>query len=189
MENDTVTNQENKTPIRDSKGHFLPKGQKPYQKKDTEDPNVVKIKVIKEKKPKVPKSIIGKLNDLKEKTASRFIESVISNSPNCILIDGKKFYSDKYVSQLNEDLEQADRNEKDAIECMGEMKDTTAKLLDTSKEMLNDLEKATSKWNIWRAVALGLLCGYVIAFATAFARVYVTELEKNNQTAQTIQTK
>jgi len=190
MGTNTEPEKDKKTTNRDSNGRFLSNGQKHCKDNDTGDPNVVKIKVIKEKEPQLPKSIVGKLNDINEKTASRFIESVIANKPTCILIDGNKYYSEKHVSQLTEELDMAENNEKDAIECMGEMKETTANLLDTSRAMLNDLEKATSKWNMWRALAIGLICGYLLGFATAFARVYVVELEKNNQQVQvTTQTK
>lgn len=174
------------TPLRDEKGHFLPKG----QKKEKEDPNVVKIKVIKEKKPKVPRRIVGKLNDMKERTASKFLESVIANTPNQILIDGKSYYSDKYVKKLKEDLELAENQENEAIDCMEDMKETTKDLLESSQSLLKELENTISKWKIWKALSIGLIVGYVIAFATAFARVYVVELEKNNQQVQvTTQTK
>ena len=173
---------EKATQLRDSKGHFLPKG----QNTEKEDPNVVKIKVIKEKKPRVPRNIVGKLNDLKERAASKFLESVIANTPNRILIDGKNYYSEKYVKKLREDVEIAERQERDAVECMEDMKGSTQDLLESSKSLLKELENTISKWKIWKALSIGLLVGYVIAFATAFARVYVVELEKNNPPSQTI---
>lgn len=176
--------------LRDEKGHFLPsdaakcKHDKKKTEEKKEDPNVVKIKVVKEKKPKVPKNIIGKLNEMKERNASRFIESVIANNPSRIDIDGKVYYSENYVNKLNEEVDNAQKNEAEAIECMNEMKDGTETLLKASKDMLKEIDDNSIKVRMWKSLAIGLLVGSVIGFSIYMAKVYVAELGKNAPTAE-----
>lgn len=168
------------TPPRDDKGHFIGKTDAGQQ----EDPSVVKIKIVKEKKPRKPKSIVGKLNDLKEKNASKFLESVISNEPSRILIDGKKYYCEKYVRQLQEDLEQAEEQEMQSLDSLKEINVGMEKLLATMENAETVLVEKDRTATFWRSLAIGLLAGFVIAWATAYAKVYVAELEKNNPPAQ-----
>ena len=175
--------------LRDEKGNFLPSGagkckhDNKQAEEKTEDPNVVKIKIVKEKKPKVPKNIIGKLNEMKERNASRFIESIIANEPTRVEIDGKKYYSEKYVNGLWEEIDKAQKNEAEAIECMDEMKKSTETLLDASRGMLKQIAESSFKYRLWKSLAIGLLAGFVLGFAINMAKVYVAELDRNAPTA------
>ena len=188
-QDELVNNTDRSGRLRDEKGHFLPsetvkcKHDKKHAEEKKEDPNVVKIKIVKEKKPKVPKNIIGKLNEMKERNASRFIESIIANEPTRVEIDGKKYYSEKYVKGLWEEVDKAQENEAEAIECMDEMKKSTETLLDASRGMLKQIAESSFKHRLWKSLAIGLLAGFVLGFAINMAKVYVAELDRNAPTA------
>ena len=174
---------------RDKKGHFLPSGRydgkppKEVSPEAKEDPNVVKIKVVREQKPKPPKNIVGKLNDMKERYASRFITSVIENNPPKLDIDGHKYYSDKYIKQLKLRVFDAETNEAEAIECMKDLKKNTETLLDCSKKLLADNGSLRISRLAWRTFALGLVAGGLLALTVAGAISYVNCIEKDPQKA------
>ena len=177
MSKENEKKQEASKANRDKNGHFVGKCDK--AKKQEYDPNVVKIKVVKEKKPKPPKDIEGKLNEMKERTASRFIESVMANNPQKIDIDGKIYYDEKYVTRLHERLTDAEYDAANAKVDLKELKDNTVKMLEATDTMLESFKECNARRRIWKNVALGMLIAYVLGCATEFAKAYVAELEKN----------
>ena len=189
-EEEVIHNTDRSGRLRDEKGHFLPsdvgkcKHDKKLSKEKKDDPNVVKIKIVKEKKPKMPRNIIGKLNEFKERNASRFIESVISNEPSKIEIDGKIYFSEKVAKKMWDEMKTAQKNEIETIKCMDEMKKNLETLLDASRGMLKQITDSSFKYRMWKSLAIGLLTGFVLGFAINMAKVYVAELDRNQPHAE-----
>lgn len=171
--------------LRDEKGHFLPSGagKCSHSNKTTcpkeEDSNTVKFKIVKEKKPSVPKEIVGKLNDMNEHYASRFIQSIIVNDPDSIDINGKKYYGKKVVDGLHKEIEEATSETREAFSCMSEMEHCTDNLLVASKKLLHNYNEECI-WRVrWKCLALGMLTGTAIFWILKGAVDYTQSLERN----------
>lgn len=167
---------------RNAKGQFVPSkklmaAQDTANKEKTPKPaNEVSIKIVKEKKPDVPKNIVGKLNDLKERYASRFINSVLTNKPTILDIDGVKYYAEDYVKQLRDEIGVAESNEAEAISCFNILEKTSLSLMETTETIVKDLKVMTKHRNCWRGLALGLVFGLVIALMVKGTKSYVSAL-------------
>lgn len=179
MDNEASKPESTGSVLRDSKGRFVSeKG----EQKPTEDLTTVKIRVVKEKKPKPPKSIAGKLNDLKERNASKFIDSVIVHNPDRVSFDGRYYYSQGVVDSLKVKLGAAIKK---AVELENEAKevekdiDTIEKAVDVmvqdNDELLETNKTLLTSKNKWRALAIGLIIGLVASMIMRGCNSYVKE--------------
>ena len=155
--------------IRDEKGHFVSangKKVKKTSKQNVEDENIVKIKIIKKEEPLPPNDFEGKLEDMKERTATQFIKSVCRRNPSRISIDGNKYYSQAIVDSLvGESIEKED-DLQEATELMEKANKTLLqgiKAIIVLKKCLYKVERSRS---IWRGVAIGLLVTFISYFGT-----------------------
>jgi transposase len=87
-----------------NKGKKMPKKDSPKteakSKKKPIDENTVEIKIVKESKPLPSKEFEGKFEDIKEHTAISFIRAVLANEPDCINIDGRKYYRNNILKNI-----------------------------------------------------------------------------------------
>ena len=155
--------------IRDEKGHFVSangkKTKKPNKQK-AEDNNTVKIKIIKQEEPLPPRDFEGRLEDMKERTATQFIKSVCRRKPRRISIDGNNYYSQEVVDELvGENIEKEDDLQR-AYEVMGKGKDTMLKGVALFAKLGKALETVRHSRFIWRSIAIGLLAAFVSYFGT-----------------------
>lgn len=155
--------------IRDEKGHFVSADgtkQKKSRKPKTDDGNTVKIRIVKEKEPLPPKDFAGKLEDMKERTATQFIKSVCLRKPRRISIDGNLYYSQAVVDELvGENIEKEDDLQR-AYEVMGKEKDTMLKGIVLFEKLGKALATVRYSRFIWRSIAIGLLAAFVSYFGT-----------------------
>ena len=155
--------------VRDEKGHFVSangKKVKKPSKQNVEDENIVKIKIIKKEEPLPPKDFEGKLEDMKERTATQFIKSVCRRKPRRISIDGNLYYSQAVVDELvGENIEKEDYLQR-AYEVMGKEKDTMLKGIVLFEKLGKALATVRYSRFIWRSIAIGLLAAFVSYFGT-----------------------
>ena len=161
--------------LRDDKGHFLPSQdktctheKKPPRNKNTkkEDANTVKIRIVKEETPPPKKDFEGRLEDMKERTATNFIKSVCFHKPRVISVDGLRYYSQDAMNSLAKRL--------------GDEKETNAKGLETCKKLMETLVKTSETLEVchkalvttrksrffWRIIAIGVIAAF-ISFAVS----------------------
>ena len=165
--------------IRDEKGHFVSSNGKKVKKpskQNVEDENIVKIKIIKKEEPLPPKDFEGKLEDMKERTATQFIKSVCRLNPSRISIDGNKYYSQAIVDSLvGESIEKEDDLQK-TTELMEKANQTLLQGIKTIIVLKKCLYKVERARAIWRGVAIGLLVTFISYFGTkAIQRFCATE--------------
>ena len=161
--------------LRDEKGHFLPNPDKKPKRirKPKDDANTVKIRIVKDEVPAPDKEYEGRLEDMKERTATNFIKSVCYHKPRAITIDGHRYYSQAYV----EDLKQKLADERlDGIRGLETLNDTIDALKKTStalEDSFNSAQKVRRSRFIWRCIAIG-------AVFTLISFCIITAIDKRN---------
>ena len=167
-------------PPRDDKGHFVSHtAHNPNPKKKrskTKDDGTVKIKIIKDEESLPPTEFEGKLEDIKERTAIRFIHSVAARQPNKISIDGIIYVNAGYAAKRVKEVE-AERDElgNKMLENCSVMKHA-ADVMDEQNELLENKIKDNVKlrrscW-FWRSIAIGTLMVLVSYFGCKCIDLY-----------------
>ena len=128
------------------------------KRNDIVDDNTVTIHIVKEKKPLPPKDFSGKLEDLKERTAIRFIRSVAARKPMVVKIDGLKYYSE---AVFNKECEESMAKEEQLKSCTELM----AKGVEVVAEARMIAERLYKSRKMWKAIAFGMMIGWVTALA------------------------
>lgn len=130
--------------------------------KDQSNDNTVKIHIIKEKKPLPPREFEGKLEDVKERTAINFINSVVANQPKCINIDGQKYYSSEVMGWLEKKLLNSRIMNKESAEALKKSLEIMNDIGGVASELEKKLEKALFWKNLWRSLTIGCIIGTIL---------------------------
>lgn len=155
--------------LRDEKGHFLPSqdktcnhDKKPKKtRKQKEDANTVKIRIVKDDVPVPGKDFEGRLEDMKERTATNFIKAVRFHQPRAINIDGIRYYSQGVVDELKGKLAEEQATAERGLETL---KKTMGALLKTGKtleECFDSAQRVRKSRFIWRSIAIGTLAALI----------------------------
>ena len=166
-------NASDKECLRDAKGHFVSGGgktaNKTPQKKEAkkgkdrkeEDSNRVKIRIIKEEQPIPDKDYEGRLEDMKERTATNFIKAVCVRKPKSISIDGNIYYAQEELLSLAKQLKETESREDDALRTLEKM-GKEFKTVATTIDFLDDtLKKVRRSRFMWKSIAIIAISAYV----------------------------
>lgn len=147
---------------RDKKGHFIPKKEAP-EKKATKpsDGETVKIRIVKDKEPKQPKDFKGRLDDIKERLATRFIKSVIANKPRHIVIDGIMYHSDTVLDEILAGWDKTEELVKEQGKCLAKGDKVISNGLSLMNLLDKRLSRVTTSRNRWRMFGLGMSIGFI----------------------------
>lgn len=180
--------------LRDDKGHFLPNpdktcthkpARKPKKQKD--DENTVKIRIIKEEQPLPEKEYEGKLEDLKERTASNFIKAVSIRKPRCISIDGNMYYAKSEVDSLRESLSDEKGSNESALGTLKKMHDCIKTATETIEALDADRTRVYRSRNLWRGIAFGTLAAFLSFVIGSGIEMWKAKKIAANPTAQPVQ--
>ena len=175
-------------PCRDEKGHFISNTNKPSsstkktgksrkQKEEEaakeEDENTVKIKIVKDEEPLPAKEFAGRLEDMKERTASNFIKSVARRKPRRISIDDHSYYAKevlddvtkKYVRERYSNIQSIDVLKK-AMDALS----TTEGVLETYVKEHHVLRKSRFAWRSVACFLIGIMLAYSVSRAICYYR-------------------
>ena len=148
--------------LRDEKGHFLPNPDKKPKRtrKPKDDANTVKIRIVKDEVPPPEKDFTGRLDDIKERTATNFLRAVCYHKPKEVNIDGLRYYSQDYVKGLQREL--ADERECSNIISIAfskeiELNEEAQKEADNSIKQQKKLQAALFVWKSIANVSLAVL--------------------------------
>lgn len=146
---------------RDKKGHFLSAKGASEKKPSSSDGETVKIRIVKDKEPKQPKDFKGRLDDIKERLATRFIKSVIANKPRHIVIDGITYHSDTVLDEILAGWDKTEELVKEQGKCLAK----GDKIISNGLSLMNLLDKrlsrVTTSRNRWRMFGLGMSIGFI----------------------------
>ena len=195
QEQPNMTDDKNtKKRLRDEKGHFTSsegtactheKTTKPNRKKkEEEDSNTVKIRIIKDEEPLPPKDFEGRLDDIKERTAINFIKSVCRRNPRCISIDGKLYYSNEEHERLQKLLAEEKECREIEIKAVKGINDLMEQGIETINFLESILKKVKRSRFIWRSIAIGVTAAFLCS-AVFRAISKNSQQPESNQPAQT----
>ena len=180
--------------LRDDKGHFLPSPDKTCThkpsrkpKKQKEDENTVKIRIIKEEQPLPEKEYEGKLEDVKERTASNFIKAVSIRKPRCISIDGNMYYAKSIVDSLRNSLNDEKESNESALGTLKKMHDCIKTATETIEALDSDRTRVYRSRNLWRGIAFGILAAFLSFVIGSGIEKWKAKKISENQTAQTVE--
>ena len=185
MEETTETNNESTTAdsnakeyagrLRDEKGHFLPNPDKKPKRtrKPKDDANTVKIRIVKDEVPTPEKDYEGRLEDMKERTATNFIKSVCYHKPRAINIDGLRYYSQDFVEILKQKLADERLAGIRGLETLNKTMDALKKTSKTLEDCFDSAQKVRRSRFIWRCIAIASL-------ATLISFCITTAIDKRN---------
>lgn len=180
--------------LRDDKGHFLPSPDKTCThkpsrkpKKQKEDENTVKIRIIKEEQPLPEKEYEGKLEDVKERTASNFIKAVSIRKPRCISIDGNMYYAKSIVDSLRNSLNDEKESNESALGTLKKMHDCIKTATETIEALDSDRTMVYRSRNLWRGIAFGILAAFLSFVIGSGIEKWKAKKISENQTAQTVE--
>lgn len=167
--------------LRDEKGHFLPNPDKTCQhdkkpkrtRKQKEDENTVKIRIVKEEVKPPERDFASRLEDIKERTATNFIKSICFHKPRVISIDEMKYYSEKAMEEWVRKYAVAKATADKGLETVRNAVDTLVKTRSALDDCYLGAQKVRRSRFIWRCIAIGLFSAF-IAFAVMMA------IEKRN---------
>lgn len=161
--------------LRDEKGHFLsnPDKKPKRTRKPKDDANTVKIRIVKDEVPAPGKDFEGRLEDMKERTATNFLKSVCYHKPRVINIDGLRYYSQDVVENLKQKLTDERLDGVIGLETLNQAMDALKKTSKMLEDCLDSAQRVRKSRFIWRSIAIGTLAA-LISFAIT---VYI---EKRN---------
>lgn len=166
MEETTETNQETVAAdanandaagrLRDEKGHFLPNPNKNPKRtsKVKEDANTVKIRIVKDEVPAPGKDFEGRLEDMKERTATNFLKSVCYHKPRVINIDGLRYYSQAVVENLKQKLTDERLDGVRGLETLNKTMEALKKTSKTLEDCFDSAQRVRRSLFIWRCIAI-----------------------------------
>lgn len=156
--------------LRDDKGHFLPvqdkactHDQKPPRNKKPkkEDANTVKIRIVKDETPPPKKDFEGRLEDMKERTATNFLKSVCFHKPRSISIDGLRYYSQEAMDSLAKKLGDEKEANEEGLKTCKKLMETLVKTGETLKLCHKDLVTTRKSRFFWRNIAIGVIAAFI----------------------------
>ena len=108
-----------------------------------------------------PKDFKGRLDDIKERLATRFIKSVIANKPRHIVIDGITYHSDTVLDEILAGWDKTEELVKEQGKCLAK----GDKIISNGLSLMNLLDKrlsrVTTSRNRWRMFGLGMSIGFI----------------------------
>ncbi len=151
--------------LRDEKGHFIPNpdktcthDKKPKRtRKQKEDENTVKIRIVKDDVPPPDKDFEGRLEDMKERTATNFLKSVCYHKPRSINIDGLCYYSEDVVDALTKSLSIEKAECAKGLSTLKKAMDTIMETGKTLEDCYDSAQKVRRSRFLWRSIAIGAL--------------------------------
>ena len=163
---------------RDERGQFVsPNGASASKnrksKKQKEDANTVKIRIVKDEVPAPEKDYEGRLEDMKERTATNFIKSVCYHKPRAINIDGLRYYSQDYVENLKQKLVDERLDGIRGLETLNKTMDALKKTSKTLEDCFDSAQRVRRSRFIWRCIAIG-------SIVTLISFSITTAIEKRN---------
>ena len=180
--------------LRDDKGHFLPNPDKTCThkpsrkpKKQKEDENTVKIRIIKEEQPLPEKEYEGKLEDVKERTASNFIKAVSIRKPRRISIDGNLYYAKSELDYLSESLREEKESGSMALGTLKKMNECIKTATETIESLDADRTRVYRSRNLWRGIAFGILAAFLSFVIGSGIEMWKAKKISENQTAQPVE--
>lgn len=201
MEETTETNNETVAPdanandaagrLRDEKGHFLPNPDKKPKRtrKPKDDANTVKIRIVKDEVPAPGKDYEGRLEDMKERTATNFIKSICYHKPRAINIDGLRYYSQDYVEYLKQKLADERRDGIRGLETLNKTMDALKETSEALEDSFDSAQRVRRSCFIWRCIAIGAIVTLLSFFITtaidkrnaakAIAKAPVVQMQEN----------
>lgn len=161
--------------LRDEKGHFLPNPDKKPKRtrKQKDDANTVKIRIVKDEVPAPDKEYEGRLEDMKERTATNFIKSVCYHKPRVINIDGLRYYSQAVVENLKQKLTDERLDGIRGLETLNKTTDALKKTSNTLVDCFNSAQKVRRSRFIWRCIAIA-------SVVTLISFCITTAIDKRN---------
>lgn len=162
-------------PKRDAKGHFLPRAKKPAARKPGArkakpaakgkvNDSVVKIRIVKEKQPKMPSSFEGSLDNERERVASAFIKAVKQQKPRSIDIDGDVYFGESVLLTTTEEFEkEVDGLRRAHEKSVQEGKELIETLVATGITVSELSQEFRRKAIFWRRMSIGLMVAILAA--------------------------
>ena len=183
----TLHNQDASGRLRDEKGHFLPDPDKKVKKiVRKKDDNTVKIRVVRDKNQLPKTDYEGRLEDIKERTATNFIKAVISRQPNKISIDGNVYYSKNVYDDIKTKLEYEKDNSAKGITILKKAMDTILQTEECLKISYSACQKIRQSRFWWRNIAISAIVMFITGLCTMTWTKYqwLKEQKENSQQTQ-----
>ena len=181
--------------LRDEKGHFISNpdtacthDKKPKRtRKQKEDANTVKIRIVKDEVPPPGKDFEGRLEDMKERTATNFLKSVCYHKPRVINIDGMRYYSKSVVETLAQKYSVEKAVSAKGLDMTKKAVNTLLDAETTIERCANERQKVRKSRFVWRSVAIGALAALVTFAVTSAITKRIVKAHKATAPVEQVQ--